>query len=230
MPGTPLTESCVIARSLALLSLALLVTACAGFRGGWESAAYIGEAPPAGLAERLAKTVPRRPPELEVGGLKLRVSIDNRVRTYDTQVYLFALPLSIDPRRAYSGVQPPGTTRVFVHVTPQVAGYVFIAEAAALRFAGQQFRAIGGHEFGRWDESGQRAERGGRWDHRPTTTPYRLDQPGRRYLLSIDFAAPVPSPEAHDIELDLSMALQAPGVEPIPLIRFTPVEWEEGYT
>lgn len=220
----------MIARLLALWFLLSVLAACAGFRGGWESVAYVGDAPPAGLAETLAKAVPRQPPELDLGGLKLRVSIDNRLRTYDTQVYLFALPLSVDPRRVHSGEQRSGTTRVFVHVTPQVTGYEFAAEAAVLQIAGRQFRALGGFEFGRWDDAGQRAERVGRWDHRPIVTPYRLDQIGRRYLLSIDFAAPMPSPESHDIVLDLSGALRAPGQAPVPLIRFTPVQWEEGYT
>jgi hypothetical protein len=51
-----------------------------------------------------------------------------------------------------------------------------------------------------------------------------------QYLLSIDFDAPSPGPEVPDIAIDLSRALRAPGLAEVPLIRFVPVRWKEGYT
>ena len=60
-----------------------------------------------------------------------------------------------------------------------------------------------------------------------------LTQPGKRYLLSLEFDIPVPSPKSPDILLDISRALQdlgSIGDPPLPLIRFAPVKWEEGYT
>jgi len=60
-----------------------------------------------------------------------------------------------------------------------------------------------------------------------------LTQPRKRYLLSLEFDIPVPSPKSNDISLDLSRALQDLGNaedSPLPLIRFAPVKWEEGYT
>jgi hypothetical protein len=48
--------------------------------------------------------------------------------------------------------------------------------------------------------------------------------------LSIDFATPVPSPESPDIALDLSQAVKSITEAPLPLIRFAPIRWKEGYT
>ena len=56
---------------------------------------------------------------------------------------------------------------------------------------------------------------------------------GIHYLLSLDFDVPVPWPQSDDIALDLSAALKDmgnAGSPPLPLIRFAPVRWKEGYT
>ncbi|MOA70392.1 hypothetical protein D3C78_1992390 [compost metagenome] len=57
-----------------------------------------------------------------------------------------------------------------------------------------------------------------------------MGEVGRRYLLSIDFVTPVPSPQWRDITVDLSQALSAPNHPPLPLIRFVPLRWKQGYT
>jgi hypothetical protein len=69
-------------RLISLLALAGL-SGCAGYRGGWESFAYIGQNPPANAAD-IARESAIRPP-LALPGLKLEVALDNRLRTYDTQ-------------------------------------------------------------------------------------------------------------------------------------------------
>ena len=159
-----------------------------------------------------------------------KVTIDSQLRTYDTQVYFFALPLSVDPRNVYPKNIEPGKTRVFVGATPQVPGFVFRPAAAVLQVANKRFTGAAGFEFGRWDDEWKRVERGGRWEHRPIASEYVLSEVGRRYYLSIDFATPVPSPELPDIVLDLSQALRSTTESPPPLIRFAPVRWKEGYT
>lgn len=215
------------ALSLCLLLLLGLV-GCAGFRGGWESFAYLGDTPPdtRGLAE-----LPefRRPP-LEVPGLELAVTIDNQLRTYDTHLYLFVLPLYVSPREVYRNNRTPGRTRVYITVTPRVPGFVFRPEQAVLGFAGQRFTGSAGFEFGQWDSQGNPVARGGRWEHRSRQSGLVLGEVGRRYLLSIDFDTPVPSPELRDITVDLSQALSAPGQPRLPLIRFVPLRWKQGYT
>ncbi len=205
-----------------------MMIGCAGYRGGWESVAYLGDAPPA--VESRASDQPRGAPELNVPGLTLRVTINNHVRTYDTQVYLYVLPLSVDPRSVQTGAIEPGRTRVYVNVRPKVAGFVFEPTLATLHVGSARFGGSAGYEFGRWDAHGNRVERGGTWAHRPVTADLTLTEIGRTYLLSIDFPAPLPSPESRDIALDLSRALSAPEQPALPLIRFAPRRWEESYS
>lgn len=220
----------LLARRALLLVAVFLATSCAGYRGGWESVAYLGNTPPAVKADSMSSESLPDPPELNIPGLKLRVTIDNRLRTYDTQVYFFALPLSVDPRNVYSKNVETGKTRVFVTVTPLVPGFVFYPTFAVLHVADKHFIGAAGFEFGQWNDQWKRVERDGRWEHRPIERGYALSEVGRRYYLSIDFVTPVPSPETPDIVLDLSQALKSPTEPPLPLIRFAPVRWKEGYT
>lgn len=214
-------------RPCLLLCLVLGLCACAGYRGGWESRAYIGPTPPAG--EEDPSSAGNRP-AMTLPGLQLEIAIDNQLRTYDTQVYLFVLPLSIDPRRVYPRNHEPGKTRVHVTVTPSEPGFVFRPERAVLHIGEQHFAGSAGFEFGMWNAEGQRVREGGAWAHRPVGTHLPLSEPGRKYLLSIDFPTPVPSPESRDLSLDLSRALVSPRQPAVPLIRFAPVRWKQGYT
>lgn len=212
-----------------LLVLAASIGGCAGYRGGWRSVAYIGDTPPAPAAEG-SDAPARERPTLRVPGLELQVGLDNELRTYDTQVYLFVLPLSVDPRNVHAKNIEPGKTRVFVTVTPLDAGFVFRPAEALLSIADKRFTGIAGSEFGMWDREGKRVRQGGTWDHKAVGEELALAETGRRYYLSIDFATPVPSPESHAIALDISRALASPQHPPVPLIRFVPVRWKEGYT
>lgn len=215
-------------RGLTLLLAVLGLSGCAGYRGGWESFAYIGSTPPAALPPAVQGTALR--PPLELPGLKLEVALDNRLRTYDTQVYLFALPLGVDLQDRFHKNVEPGKTRLFVYVTPTEAGYVFRPQLAELIVGTQRLAGEAGLEFGRWNSEGERVKQGGTWQHRPTGDTYVLAEAGRKYYLSIVFNLPPPSPDASDIALDLSRALVSPQHPAVPLIRFAPVRWKEGYT
>lgn len=212
---------------LLLLAVALL-SGCAGYRGGWESFAYVGQSPPANAAE-IARESAIRPP-LALPGLKLEVALDNRLRTYDTQVYLFALPLGIDPRNVYDKNNDPNKTRVFVYVTPSEPGFVLRPSLAVLSIADKRHTGAAGFEFGRWNGAGERVQQGTNWQYRPLGDEFVLAEAGRKYYLSIVFDTPPPSPESSDITVDLSRALVSPRHPALPLIRFAPVRWKEGYT
>ncbi|RPI47668.1 MAG: hypothetical protein EHM59_03505 [Betaproteobacteria bacterium] len=192
--------------------------------------AYIGEAPVVAAEDRNAGAAARAAPSLRLPGLELEVTLDNTLRTYDTQVYFFVLPLSVDPRRVYPKNNVPGRTRLYVTVTPADPGFVFEPSQAVLAVTNRHFTGIAGYEFGMWDANGKHVTAGGKWDHRSVGARLALSEPGRRYYLSIDFDTPVPSPESPDISVDLSRALRAPQHPPIPLIRFAPVRWKDGYT
>lgn len=221
-------------RTWLLSTVACGLAGCAGYRGGWESVAYIGTPPDWARGDDLDINELRRRHPLDLPGLQLQVRLDNQLRTRDTQVMLFALPISVDPRDVFVQNHQPGKTRVFVNVRVDETGFVFRPRQALLSVAGQRVSGEAGFDFARWDTQGRRLEPGdataGQWLHRPVGEAFALDEKYRRYLLSIDFVLPVPSPQTPDIELDLSQALRSPTQPALPPIRFTPVRWREGYT
>jgi hypothetical protein len=146
------------------------------------------------LLPRLNATVQREGPELSLPGLKLRVSIDNRLQTYDSRIF-FGLPLSADPRTVYLKNHRPGKTRVFVNVTPQTGGFVFRPLLALTVVGGKQYTAVRGFEFGMWDAEGQQTDTGGVWDHRDVGGGVSLTQPRKRYLLHWSSMSPFHRPD-----------------------------------
>lgn len=193
------------------LYLALgLLAGCAGYRGGWQSVAAL----PGQAASREAKP-------FELPGLTLEARLDNRLQTRDTQVMLFVVPVSVDPRRQYIDNHRPGRTRAYVTVVAHEDGFVFRPQRARLRFDGRTFTGAVGYTFGRGEQ--------GQWEHRPISGELALAA-GQRYYLSIDFETPVPSPQQTDIVLELQDALDSPRQPPVPMLRFVPQAWEGGYT
>jgi hypothetical protein len=218
-------------RTVLFCALLLTVVAgCAGYRGGLKSVAYIGEAPPAPPADSDTASSADARSMLHVPGLQLEIALDNQLRTYDTQVYLFALPLSVDLREVYPKSNQQGKARLFVTVTPSDPSFVFRPSEAVLSIASNRFTGAAGFEFGMWDREGKRVRDGGRWNHRPVGREFALSEVARSYYLSIDFNTPVPSPESSEIAIDLSRALTSQRHQSIPLIRFAPMRWKEGYT
>lgn len=209
--------------------LALLMSGCAGFRSGWESVAYTGEYP----GEKQQRETTRHPyadPTLRFPGLELEVGIDNRLRTRDYQVYLFVLPLWIDPRDVYIQNNQPGKTRVRITVTPGDGSFVFHPSRTVLRVSGKEHKAVDVFEYAMRNGEGLKVEEGGKWSLLPVADGLTLSSAGGKYHFSIDFAIPTPSPQSPEILVDLSRALVSPRHPPLPPIRFQPVRWKEGYT
>ena len=207
----------------------LSLVACAGYRGGWESLPYVGEAPPPPPRYRTPFEAQKRS-DLVLPGLTLGVNIDNQLQSWDTEVYLYVVPLSVDARDVRAGQAQGDRTRVRLRVSASHTGLVFRPQLATLRVGGTTVAGVAGFEFGPWDEAGNPAADGVQWAYRRVPDEYSLNVPGETYYLSIEFPVPVPPPESPDIALDLSQALQAPGTPAIPEIRFLPVRWREGYT
>lgn len=216
-------------RSITVLALACAMCGCAGYRGGWESVPYVGEVPPRLPGSRTPYEAQQRS-EISLPGMKLGVSINNQLRTYDTQVYLFVLPVSVDPRNVQTHPVEPGKTRVMLRISDMTTDLTFRPRRAKLSVGSQVVEGVAGFQFSMWDDQGQEVSSGGRWEHRATGEEAVLGLRGKAYLLSIDFPVPAPSPEAANISLDLSEALSSPQLPPIPTIRFAPVRWKEGYT
>jgi hypothetical protein len=212
-------------RSCLVFALLVTIAGCAGYRGGWQSVAYVGDPPV--VPERPARSR-YEPPVISLPGVRLQARIDNESQTYDTAIY-FGLPLSIDPRTTYPRNVQPGRTRVFVTATPADASFVFRPGEAQLSVAGQTFNGSAGYEFAMWTADWQRVESGGNWQHRPVGDAFALAETGRTYHLSVDFDTPVPSPGSPDIAIDLSKALASTVHPALPVIRFEPMRWKEGY-
>jgi hypothetical protein len=189
--------------------------------------AYIGDAPPLLDHEDAQLASPR---VLRGDGVELRVTLDNQLRTYDTQVYLYALPLGVDGRRVYDRNFRPGKTRISLQIKVLQPGFVLRPAQAALSFGGMRWTASEADEFAMRAADGSRVDAGGRWGSQRIENELALTEIGRNYIVSIYFDTPVPSPEAKDITVDLSTALSAPSRAPMPLIRFMPSRWKEGYT
>jgi len=218
-----------ISRLVSLPLLAVVLCGCAGYRGGWESVPYVGEAPPTLSTSRTPYEAERRG-EISLPGMTLGVSINNQLRTYDTEFYFFLLPLSIDPRDVQTRPVEAGRTRITLRISDMTSELVFRPRRARLTVGTQVVEGIDGLQFAMWDAHGQEVTSGGRWEHRTTGEEVVLSLRGKAYLLSIDFPMPVPSPESRDISLDLSDALTSPQLPSVPVIRFVPVRWKEGYT
>lgn len=208
-------------RTTAIALLALLLAACAGFRGGWASVAYVGDQVPTEVTRVL--------PDVGVPGLKLQVGLNNVQRTYDYQVWLFALPVSVDPRNVMTQDRD-GKLRVTLNVTPASPGWELRAGEARISFDGRTYVAQRATRFAQWNEAGEIVAKGGRYEHRPIPGDLRLEAGGRSYLLTLEFDAPLPPPEHARLSLDLSQALRSSGAAPLATIRFAPVRWKEGYS
>jgi hypothetical protein len=218
-----------ISRLVSLPLLAAVLCGCAGYRGGWESVPYVGETPPALSKNRTPYEAEKRG-EISLPGMTLSVGINNQLRTYDTEVYFFVLPLSIDPSDVQMRPVEPGKTRITLRVSDMKGELVFRPRRARLTVGTQVVEGTEGLQFAMWDSNGREVSSGGRWEHRSTGEEVVLSPQGKTHLLSIDFPVPVPSPESRDISLDLSDALTSPQLPRVPVIRFVPVRWKEGYT
>ncbi len=217
-------------RSGVLTIACLSQVACYGYRGGWESMPYVGNTPPPVPAESRTAFEASQRGELLPDGLRLQVRINNQLRTYDTQYYFFIVPLSFDPREVYTQNHEPGKTQVQLVVTALEPGFEFRPAKAILHVGGKSFVGKNGIEAGSWDAEGRRVRTGGRWERRPIMDALELSELNQPHVLSVYFDTNVPSPELHDISIDLSQALSTRKGPVVPLIRFLPVRWKEGYT
>lgn len=200
-------------RVLATLGvLAFLLSGCAGFRGGMESSAYIPE-----VEESVEFPYGK---VFKLPGMDLQVQLDNRLQSRDVQVILFIVPVMIDLKERFIDNNRPLRTRAHVTVTALESGLIFRPTLARLKYAGKSYSGLIGYSLAKDDH--------GRFANQPVDDELELT-PGRRYVLSIDFDTPTPSPSNKDIVLELDEALDSPDAE-IPPIYFEPIEWSQGYT
>ena len=205
-----------------LLLFCVLLAGCAGYRSGEVSRAYIGTPPQAAAIAR------GTPNWLQVPGARVRVELGNEVQQREHQVMLFIVPVMVDPRERPLYRADEGA-RLLLEISATEAAH-FSPEHALLWIDGQAYRPSGVQQLTVFDpgqypltalrETEERA---------PAGVRYALNRPGRHHQFWLRFSAPLPAP-TQDIRLDLSGALRVPGQPPVPLIRFRPVPWKQGYT
>lgn len=210
------------ATRLVAVAMALALSACAGYRGGWESIPYVGTSPAVPPATRTSYEAGQRS-ELRLPGLTLSVTLNNQSIDSDTQVHAYVVPVpgySVD-----TPSESPKRARVYLYFEPHQEGFVFRPLLATLSVGGRPVSALGGFrtgEFLGFKHPGMYGE--------PTRTADELTlSSGKGDRLFLEFPVATPSPQARDVVLDLSRALQAPGRAPIAPIRFLPVRWGAWY-
>jgi hypothetical protein len=73
--------------SYAYILVLLLLSGCAGFRGGIESVPYVGDIDPQQNSPNHS-----RPHEVRLSGFTLHLALNNTVRTYQYEVMLYVIP------------------------------------------------------------------------------------------------------------------------------------------
>ncbi|HEX4843011.1 MAG TPA: hypothetical protein VFV57_05020 [Limnobacter sp.] len=203
-----------------------LLSACAGFREGYESLAYIDN------AEQLPKQrgpgyMP--PHAVPWNGLTLRVALNNTLQTSDHTVMLFVVPTSVDPFDKFVGPEAQSRLTVFFDVKG-ADNHEFDPSKAQFVVDGQRHAPILVTEFAKRDPDGQYADTDGRWGYETLTGVKRLTEPGRNYSFKLQFDLDRPSPLKDNFLLDMQGALKGPAGQAGPVLRFKAVKWENGYT
>lgn len=184
----------------------VLLTGCAGFRGGSFSAPYIGETEPA-----LRKpTTPFERMELQkltLPGLKVELSLNTLRRDYDFGVILFVVPIYFESGD-FPENRPDRPFEITLTLAPSVAGYRLDTSKALVIIDGKSHAPVGAHEI---------------------STAVSLDETQTPKVVTIRFNIPVPGLDAR-ISLDLSQALIHDALPRVPLIRFKTLKWSAGYT
>ena len=213
---------------LLLVGVALLQSACAGFSGGWESLPYVGDHPPPVPPEYRTPYEARMRNTLAFDGIRVEVDLRNQVRTSDMDVVLYVVPISIDPREVSLGGR--GRTRLELVIEAQRAGFKFVPGEVVLGTSRGPHRPVSA--VNRKLLAAQGSSGGVRGvESQPIERELVLAELNRPYVVILEFATEPPDPRSRDITLDLSNALQAPVPgKSLPLIRFLPVRWQQGYT
>ena len=199
--------------SLILLSIFTL-SGCAGFRSGFTSIPYIGDVEP--ISEE--KFFEFYDHSLVLPGMGLNVYINNRIRTRDTGVMLFVVPMYIDiiDKPYYKDTD---RFQISLSIIPKEQGFTFNPFEVTATVDGQSFKpAITELRQGPYND-----------DIRSVIdkeTPLKKD---KFQAIDMTFDCPVPTTD-RTITLNIGKALIHPKHPAIPTIRFKKVRWKQGYT
>jgi len=214
-------------RSCAVVMLCLSLTACAGFRAGVESIAYIGS--PDDLPTKPGPSFQSRH-NLDWNDVQLSVELNNKLQTRDHTVMLFVVPTTIDPFDKFIGAKDTNKLVAYVEMRSMNPKLSFDPAKVSFLINGQPHAPVKVSEHARWGDDGRVNNLTGKWGYREVTGARSLQDPLHNYSFRIEFDLDRPSPREENFQLDLSQALRSPGGEPGPVVKFKAVPWKQGYT
>jgi hypothetical protein len=215
-----------------MLIICLAMVGCAGFRSGVVSAPYVGEVEPVPTHAETDCSGFHKLMEIQLPGVKLDISLNNKIRTSDLQVMLFFVPMFFDPRDKPYFKETDRLT-VSLKIIPADSDFVFDPSGVTV--------TVNGHEF---SPTTTRLDDLAKWyNYRKSGSPASGDPTlwsdlvdkeialikDKRYNFTIIFNCPVPTPEK-SIRLDIGRALRNQRLPNIPTIRFMKSQWKECYT
>ncbi|WP_455377213.1 hypothetical protein [Petrachloros mirabilis] len=224
---------------LLVLAMLFLLSGCGGFRGGIESVPYVGENPPEETDSRSTWFH-----EINLPGITLSLSLNNKLRTYQYELMLFFIPTYLNFWNEFQDRDAE---------TPELSFYLIAHELDLKLDPWRLVITVDGKEFrptGVWVNNNERERQvldayikarrqspGDRPPPIPRSSEWRdavtipvMMKPGEtspRFIIT--FPIPLPSPE-RALSLDLTGALEAPMISERPVIRFKPTRWSEGYS
>lgn len=221
------------------LILLLLLSGCAGFRGGIESVPYIGTSEPHADAADLPQ-----PHEIVLPEFTIQLALNNTLQTYQFEVMLFAIPTYFNFWNEFRQ-QHAKTLELSLRIVARDSPVTIDPQKLVLVLDGQAI-----HPSGVWVNNRERERavieayvkaRAQASSDRPAAIPRSnqwrdavsdavLIRSGEQSpWLVITFPLPLLSPE-RDLALSLDRAVVAPSHSLLPRIRFKPMPWNEGYS
>ena len=224
--------------SLCVLVL-LMLSGCGGFRGGIESVPYVGDDEP-----QQTSTNRSWPHEINLPGLTLYLSLNNTVQSYQYEVMLYIIPTYLNFWDEFQHGDAENV-ELTLQMTPHESSISIDPRKLVLTVDDREFRPIAV-----WVNNLERerqvidayvkARRQAPPDQPPSIpsssewrdsvmAPVIIRPREKSPRFIVTFPAQLPSPE-RTLSLNLDTAIIEPLSFDIPLIRFKPMHWSEGYS
>ncbi len=231
----------------ALLLIALLgVPACAGYQGGFARVPYIGDQD-VDIPNPTTKFALWSLGNLDLPGVKLHITLNDTLQTYDYAVMAVVVPIHVD-LAAKNRSSESDRLHVALHITPRLANIVFEPQRIVVSIDGQDLRPAVA-----WIEDREKFKRlldacyaaslaaSKRGEPAPpdclnpaayrdrVDTALALGAVGHVSWFTVVFDVPPPAPD-RAITLDVSQALHHPDLPRVPIIKFKKVRWSHSYS
>lgn len=217
----------------------LLLSGCGGFRGGIESVPYVGDIEP-----QQTSTYRTWLHEITFPGLTAHLSLNNTIRIYQYEVMLYIIPTYLNLREEFHH-RDAESLEINLQITAHDSGVTIDPRQLVLAVDDKEFRPtavwVNNRERERqiidaFVKNRRQAPpdqpppipRSSEW-HDVVTAPVLVGPGEKSPRFIVMCPVPRPSPE-RTLSLNLSPAIGVPQPFDMPLIRFKPMRWAEGYS